>query len=271
MGEGDDTVEDADQPRAGDDGTDGSDPEPAQERARAAGGGPPAAEPRPQPPVDQALARLRGSLGGRTLSVYGVLLAGAAVLFLLLAIIWITAGGDGDGERPTCVNINVDQVLGRIEAAEVERVDVSFRAETPRLLPAVISLETTDGSCHIFQPQGIEGQVDMLAVIGAVEFYNETSDERRITLSIEPSDNLPPELFWTPTPTVTATVEPTMTVEATATIEAASPTAGLPTETAVPTVTATIESGSPDASPDVSPGAGSPTAAEPTPPGTPLG
>ncbi|MDP9469681.1 MAG: hypothetical protein M3Q71_03310, partial [Chloroflexota bacterium] len=53
--------------------------------------------------LDRARARLERLLGGRPLTVYGVLAAGVGVLLVLLLIIWITAGGGGsDDKAPPC-------------------------------------------------------------------------------------------------------------------------------------------------------------------------
>jgi hypothetical protein len=216
----------------------------------------------PRPPVDRALLRLGGTLGGRPLSVYGVLLAGAAVLLILLAIIWITAGGGGGGERPTCQNVELAGAIELIESAQVERVRVTYAEEQAAVGPVVLELTTIDAACRLFQPQGVQGSPDMYTIIGVVDYWNRTSGERRIDLSIEPSDAILAELLWTPTPIPTATVEPTATSEPTSTVPVpteppASPTPIPPTETPAPTSTASptvITISSPDASP-----AGSPT------------
>jgi hypothetical protein len=112
-----------------------------------------------------------------------------------------------------------------------------------------------DDTCRNLQPQGVDGELAMYMIIGAVDYWNQTSDERRIDLSIDPSDAILPELLWTQTPIPTETAEPTPAVP-TPTEQPGSPTAVPPTETLAPTATAT-PSASPDASPDASP-AGSP-------------
>ena len=51
-----------------------------------------------------ARRRLERLLGGRPLSVYGVLLAGIGVLVVLLAIVYVTGRSDGSGqEAPPCL------------------------------------------------------------------------------------------------------------------------------------------------------------------------
>jgi hypothetical protein len=209
-----------------------------------------------RPPVDRALSRLGGTLGGRPLSVYGVLLAGAAVLLILLAIIWITAGGGGGGEGPTCFDVEFADALELIKAGEVERVRVTFAEERANVGPISVNLSLVDDTCRNLQPQGVEGEPQMYMIIGAVEYWNQTSDERRIDLSIEASDAIPVELLWTQTPIPTETVVPTPTVPP-PTEGPASPTAVPSTETVAPTSTA-MPTVTPIASPDASP-AGSPT------------
>ena len=255
--------EHADRPGARDDEV--GDEDEAQERS--APPPPPSRPPAAQPPVDRALARLGGGLRGRSLSVYGVLLAGAAVLLLLLAIIWITAGDGDDDSVPTCLNIEPNDVLNRIKAGDVERVRVSLAESDPSLGPVALSVETTDGACHLLQPQGVEGQPDIYTVVGAIDYYNATSDGRQIDLTYDERDDLRAELFWTPSPVPTVTVEPTATVPIPTDVPA-SPTALPATETPAPTGTPTppVLLGSPQASP-----ARSPVVPQPAPTETPLG
>src|SRR5687767_1669623 len=97
-----------------------------------------------RPPVDRALARLGGTLGGRPLSVCGVLLAGAAVLLLLLAIIWLTADDGGNGDGPTCTNVEFSEAIDLIKGGDVERVQVTYAEDRANIGPILVRLSLVD-------------------------------------------------------------------------------------------------------------------------------
>src|SRR5688500_121185 len=235
--------EDADRPGKDNDPSPDAD-RPIAERAA------PAPEPPPQPPVDRAIARLGGRLGGRPLSVYGILLAGAAVLLILLVIVWITAEDGGDGDGPTCLNILVDEAHDLIANGEVERLEVAWAQNRPEVDAVILNIQVVDGACRIFQPQGVEGQKGIWAIVGQAYVRNQISEERQINIDIEPREAIPPAFLWTPTVAPSATVEPTPTVPA--------PTALPASPTAVPPTATPPLPASPDASPDASPAADAP-------------
>ena len=216
-------------------------------------------EPAPatQPPVDRAFARLGRGLGGRSLSVYGILLAGGAVLLILLAIVWITADDGDDGDGPTCLNIRVDEANELIETGEVERLQVQWAQDRPETGPITLDLRTVDGACRSLEPQGVEGQPEIWEIVGHAFLRNEISEERQIDIDIDPSDALLPAFLWTPTPVPTATVEPTPTVPV-PTEPPASPTPVPPTETPPAPASPPTDAASPRASPAFAPEDASP-------------
>jgi hypothetical protein len=179
-------------------------------------------------------ARVVRLLGGRPLSVYGVLLAGVGVLVLLLAIVVITARGDNAGEGAfECLDVTLQEAEAAITHGDVERITVVSPTDKPETGPIKVSMRLNDGYCRQL-PQGAVGQPDLYYIIGVVDYYNQSREgEQRISLRYERQPNIPKELLATATPTATAL--PTATPAPTATL-APTPTRTPrpPTPTAVP-------------------------------------
>jgi hypothetical protein len=210
-------------------------------------------------PVDRLRQRFNQSLGGRPVIVYLVLFAGAATLLLLLAIVWISATGDGSGNRPICTPITAQEAQQAIMSGQVQRINVLVDQKDPLHSLTGMVLELGDSSCR--QPQqGADYRNDLYFILGVADFYNSFGDQRvRIhyqrqnvaqdllsTSTPTPQPTLPPT--ETPTAQPVPTETPTLTPEPTATpTQEPSPPA---TETlpAVPIVT------SPAASPKATPG-----------------
>lgn len=161
------------------------------------GGTPPSGE-----PPDRMRDYLDRRIGGRPLMVYLVLFAGAAILFLLLAIVWISATGGGEGEQPICLDIAKDDAISQVYAGSVKRVNVLIDDANPTLGPFALQLDMSDGSCRKL-PEGIDNQSGMLEVLGAVEFSNTIGDQR-VRTNYQRTQ-VPPELMQTATPTVQPT------------------------------------------------------------------
>jgi len=157
-------------------------------------------------------ARLGHLLGGRPLSVYGVLAAGVGVLVLLLAVVVITATGDnGQGEAPTCLPFTADEAQDLIEAGQVERITGVSDQEHPEVGPVAVEVGLTDGNCR-YLPQGAITQPDLYRIIGVAAYYNQSQEgEERISIRWEQQPNVPRALLTTATPTPTATPAPTAT------------------------------------------------------------
>jgi hypothetical protein len=171
---------------------------------------------------DGPRSQIERLLGGRPLSVYGVLAAGVGVLVLLLAIVIITASGDDGGdEQPQCLNVGADDAQSAIEAGQVERITVVSDQDRPEAGPIAVSLNLTDGNCRQL-PQGAVLQPELYRILGVAAYYNQSREgEERIRISSERQANVPAELLATATATPTETPPPTETP--------------IPTETAVPT------------------------------------
>ncbi len=192
---------------------------------------------REQVGLDRVRARLERLLGGRPLTVYGVLAAGAGVLLVLLLIIWITAGGGGgDDKAPPCFALDGATARDAVLNGEVERVDVTYARDQPEFGPALLRLEKIDGTC-ISLEQGAKGLEGAYQVIGAIAYYNEVTELQRVRVDYDAVD-VPAAILALPTPTP-APVSPTEPVLP------ASPTAA-PTATApAPPPPASPETGSP--------------------------
>ena len=210
------------------------------------------------PRATRLRTRLDRGLGGRPLTVYGVLAAGAAVLLILLAIIWITATGDSNSDRPNCLPIAPPDALTAVARDQVDRINITAdRVKAEERGPILVGLDLLDETCRFLEVPN--GQADALLVIGSVSFHNSASDQD-VRVHYEYRD-IPRDVLETPTPTPTLTPLPT----GTSTVGPASPTALPPTATVTATATATptptvVTTGSPVISLDL----GSPPATRQT-------
>lgn len=199
---------------------------------------------------DGPRSQIERLLGGRPLSVYGVLAAGVGVLVLLLAIVIITASGDDAGdEQPQCLNVVADDAQSAIEAGQVERITVVSDQDRPEAGPIAVSLNLTDGNCRQL-PQGAVLQPELYRILGVAAYYNQSREgEERIRISSERQANVPAELLATATATPTETAIPTETAVPTAP-PAPSATMAPPPTTATSAPTTPV-AGSPAATEDV--------------------
>jgi len=154
-------------------------------------------------PPDRMRDYLDRRIGGRPLMVYLVLFAGAATLFLLLIIVWISATGGGESEQPICLDIAKQDAINQVYAGSVKRVNVLIDEANPALGPFALQLDMSDGSCRKL-PQGADNQSGMLELLGAVEFSNTIGDQRVRTNYQR--KQVPAELMLTSTPTLVPTV-----------------------------------------------------------------
>ena len=215
------------------------------------------------PPVNRAISRMRRRFGGRPIAVYGVLAAGGAVLLILLLIVWFSAGDDDADDVPICINAGSSDVVQDVKDGEVEKIEIASLPrsddglEDDSVPPTLLKVNLNDGTCLNLQPQGPTGELDMYMVLGAVEWFNRNTEQRRIETEFIESDNIRPEILATITPVPTASVPVTETPvpPATPVVETPVPTE-TPTATPEPTVTPAgvgAGTGSPVASPDASP------------------
>jgi hypothetical protein len=186
-----------------------------------------------QYPVDRLRARVSDSLGDRPFTVYLVLFAGAATLLLLLAVVWISATNDGDGNDPFCTEISPADARSAVLAGEVERVNILVDDDRPTDSLTGIQLSFADETCRQ-TPQGADIRDQLYSIIGAVGLYNNFSDTS-IDVRYQEQE-IQPELLATSIPTVLATATATVTPPT----KEASPVDPIATDappTEVPTVT----------------------------------
>ncbi len=231
--------------------------------------------------------RLRRLLAGRPLSVYGILLAGAAVLALLLVVVVLTSRPDRSPRPQGCLDVDLADAERSIRDGRVSRIDVLTDRNDVAIGPVLVTLDPVagDDSCRQL-PQGVAAQPDLYRLIGYAATYNQTRPgEARIEMTWR-TGVIPPRLLATATPTPTVTPVPLPTEpppvvvpppiqEPTAPIippptpsPAATATA---TATALPSPTAALPVASPtQATPLASPVAATPALASPLVPVLPL-
>ena len=184
--------------------------------------------------ADGPRGRIERLLGGRPLSVYGVLLAGIGVLVVLLAIVYWTGRGSGTAETPTCLRMTPDEALKSINDGLVERMKVLTEEGRPERGPLAVTLDLVDGNCRQL-PEGIPAQRDLYQIIGYVTVFNQSrAGEQRINLSWDEQPDIPASLLATATPTPTVTPIPTPTALPTETPLPPTATPPPPTETPTP-------------------------------------
>ena len=191
--------------------------------------------------------RFDRGFGGRPLGVYGVLAAGAAVLLILLAIIWITATGPSDDDPPNCLPMARGVALTAVARGEVEQINVTAdREQSDQRGVIAVGLNLTDETCRLLELGDQTGQQDAWTILGRVEFRNRVGDED-IRVRYELRD-IPRDVLVTATPTALPTAPPSPTPPPTAPppTAIASPIASPiaipttpPTATATATATAT--------------------------------
>ena len=210
------------------------------------------------PPVNRAMARVGSRFSGRPIAVYGVLAAGVLVLLTLLAIIWFSADDDGGNEGPICTDTSPPEAVELIKDGEVEKVSIDHphldenNISDDIVLPALMKLNLADGNCRNLVPQGPAGELDMYTVLGAVDWYNQNTGQRRIDIDINENSGIPESILATVTPIPTPTVPVTETPPATPIAEEPTPTA-TPSPTSTPTAPVVVDGATPAASPSASP------------------
>lgn len=153
---------------------------------------------------------------GRSMSVYGILAAGVAALLILLLVIYLTASDRGNPEQPICTTISPEQASLAVRDGRAETLTIAYddEVETPtseRWGPVLARIDYADGQCANL-PQGIANQTDVYAIVGVINFYNETTENTQVQILYERSSTLYAGLFVMPTEVPTATVPPPATV-----------------------------------------------------------
>jgi hypothetical protein len=89
-------------------------------------------------------------------------------------------------------------------------------------------IDYVNGQCATL-PQGIVNQADILSILGAIAFYNQTTESAQVEITYNAMTDLQPVLFTTPTTVPTETPTPTEALVSPAATPAPAPT-GTPTE-----------------------------------------
>lgn len=184
---------------------------------------------------------------GRPMGVYLILAAGVLTLIALMLAVYIWSGNRTREDRPICTTIDIAQAQQAVVDGQIERFTLTFSAaiETPDADgwgPVQASLNYTDGRCA-YLPQGVSNQQALYAILGAITFYNETTDAAQIEVTYSGLAEMDPVLFETPTSEVTPTEIPAT--------EAPATPAATPTPSPSPTPTETP--GTPLATPEGTP------------------
>jgi hypothetical protein len=152
--------------------------------------------------------------------VYLVLFGGAAVLLALLLIVWLSTNGNDNEGSPPCYDITSDEARSAVQRGAVDDIEIFLDRNKPSLGPSVVRVNLNDGTCREL-PKGADNVDVAYMIIGVVEVYNNTHDER-VSITYHLTDVLPeflvtstPTPTETPVPTVTPTPSPTRTVTAT--------------------------------------------------------
>lgn len=205
---------------------------------------------------------LRRLLGGRPLSMYGVLIAGIGVLAILLGILIVTTRGD---EPPpmTCLPVTLGEGEALVRGGQVGHISVLTERGKPETGPLAVTLDLDNGSCREL-PKGVAGQSDLYQAVGVVTVHNQTQPaDNRVRIVWEEQADIPPPLLATntPTPLPTATPLPTPTPEPptptpappTATSAPPTPTPAPPTPTPEPPATPIAVATASPATPETTP------------------
>jgi hypothetical protein len=181
-------------------------------------------------PVDRLRSRVNETFGGRPLTVYLVLFAGAATLLLLLGVVWISATGGGDQDEVICTEIAPADARAAVLAGQVRRVNILVDKDRPTESLTGIQLRFDDGICRQ-TPQGADIRAELFGIIGAVDLYNNYADDS-IRVHYQ-GQQIESELL------ATSTATPTITPTSTETAIPSTPTSEPPTATETPTVEVT--------------------------------
>ncbi len=185
---------------------------------------------------------------GRPMGVYLILAAGVLTLVALMLGVYLWSGDRTREEQPICTTIDGPQARQAVVDGQVERFTLTYSAviETPEAEgwgPVQASLNYADGRCA-YLPQGVSNQQALYAILGAITFYNETTDGAQIEVIYSGLTEMDPVLFETPTSVVVPTEIP----------ETEEPATPVATPTPSPSPTPTEEPSTPVATP-----AGTPT------------
>jgi len=213
---------------------------------------------------------------GRPLAVYGILGIGVVTLLALMLVIYFWSADRDQPEQPICTSIAPNRAEDDVRDGEVAHLILGYDAgvdlSTEREWgPVLARIDYVDGQCATL-PQGIANQADILSILGAIAFYNQTTESAQIEITYNAMTGLEPILFTTPTTVPAETPVPTEPpVSPVSTPPAATPA---PAPTDAPTVAPAIPASSPVATPRAGTSTPTPSPAlspspAPSPPSTP--
>jgi len=224
---------------------------------------------------DGTLGTVRATLArrdakGRPLAVYGILGLGVVTLLVLMLVIYFWSADRDQPEQPICTTISPARAEEDVRDGEVEQLILGYDANAERPAdrhwgPVLAQIDYVDGQCATL-PQGIANQADILSILGAIAFYNQTTESAQVEITYNAMTGLQLVLFTTPTAVPTETTVPTDTPVSAVSTPAATP-ALTPAEE--PTEIPALPAASPKATPSTETPAREPTApASPTAPPT---
>lgn len=188
---------------------------------------------------------------GRPVAVYGILGIAVATLLVLMLIVYFWSSDRDQPEQPICTSISPDRAEQGVRDGEVEQVVLGYDAgvegtDDGRWGPVLAQLDYVDGQCATL-PQGIANQADILSILGAIAFYNQTTERAQVEITYNAMTGLQPVLFTPPTAAPTATTPSTEAPETPVTTPAATPAVPpTPTPTNTPPIS---DAASPRATP----------------------
>jgi len=152
---------------------------------------------------------------GRPLSVYGILAIGVATLLVLLLVVYFSASDRDNPDQPICTSIQPAQAENAVRDGQAQRLTIAYDDEiemptNKRWGPVLARLDYADGQCANL-PQGIANQGDVYAIVGVINFYNETTENPQVEIVYDRSNSLDEGLFVPPTIPTTPTPVPTAT------------------------------------------------------------
>lgn len=187
---------------------------------------------RPSSESSARASRLRQRLGGgngndgddssegRPLSVYVILFGGVAALVILLFVVYLSSDRSIP-DQPICSTISVDDAQAAVLEGRIRGVTIAYDDEAeppsaPNWGPVLVRINYNDGQCANL-PQGITQQDRLYQLIGAIQVYNDITENQKVEIKYDRTTSLEESLYYTPTPIPTMTPEPTPTPDATST------------------------------------------------------
>ncbi|MDQ3655712.1 MAG: hypothetical protein M3457_11615 [Chloroflexota bacterium] len=187
---------------------------------------------------------------GRPLAVYGILGIGVVTLLALMLVIYFWSADRDQPEQPICTSISPNRAEDGVRDGEVAHLILGYDAGVERSTerewgPVLARIDYVDGQCATL-PQGIANQADILSILGAIAFYNQTTESAQIEVTYNAMTGLEPILFTTPTTVPAETPVPTEPPVSPVSTPAATPA---PAPTGAPTEVPATPASSPAATP----------------------